>query len=48
MIALKRVRKDEVGGLMVIPDTNNDETQQKLVDRYPQTTNFPSDWVELQ
>ena len=27
MLPLKKVRKDEVGGLMVVPCTNNDKTQ---------------------
>lgn len=28
MVPLKRVRKSEVGGLMVVPNTNNDKVQE--------------------
>ena len=45
MVPLKRVRSDEVGGLMVVPQTNNKQTQQQLVDRYPGTRGYPSDWL---
>lgn len=47
MIPPKRVRKDEVGGLMVVPGSNNEEVQQYLIKRYPNVRLFPSDWVEL-
>ena len=29
MIPLRNVRKDEAGGLMVVPDSNNNESQKK-------------------
>jgi len=45
MVPLYRV--DEVGGLMVVPNTNNDRTQQELVQRYPSTQSNSSDWLEL-
>jgi hypothetical protein len=45
MIALRKV--DEVGGLMVIPDTNNDSVQEDLVERYPFTETIKDDWLEL-
>ena len=45
MIPLKRVRNNEVGGLMVVPNTNNDKTQKKLTERYPSSAVFPSDWL---
>lgn len=32
---------------MVVPYTNNDETQKQIVERYPQVQNYNSDWVEL-
>jgi ectoine hydroxylase-related dioxygenase (phytanoyl-CoA dioxygenase family) len=45
MIPLYKV--DEVGGLAVVPDTNNDRTQDELADRYPYTEGTNSDWLEL-
>lgn len=32
---------------MVVPKTNNNKTQQELIQRYPGTTHYKSDWVEL-
>jgi hypothetical protein len=45
MVPLYKV--DEVGGLMVVPNTNNDHVQEQLVDRYPYTESTNSDWLEL-
>jgi hypothetical protein len=45
MIPLKRVRNDEVGGLMVVPYTNNDKSQTEIIERYPQTTYSSGDWL---
>jgi hypothetical protein len=47
MIPLVDVRQDGVGGLQVVPCTNNDKTQQELADRYKVTGYNSSDWVEL-
>jgi ectoine hydroxylase-related dioxygenase (phytanoyl-CoA dioxygenase family) len=32
---------------MIVPNTNNDKTQEELAARYPNTTFHSSDWLEL-
>lgn len=45
MVPLKRVRANEVGGLMVVPQTNNDKTQKYLCSKYQYLMDSSSDWV---
>lgn len=47
MIPLVDVRADGVGGLQVVPRTNNLATQLELAERYPSTKHSRSDWLEL-
>lgn len=47
MIPLIEVSADNVGGLQVVPQTNNDATQDEIIKRYPWVKNGKSDWVEL-
>jgi hypothetical protein len=46
MLPLKRVRASEAGGLMVVPGTNNDLTQQQLRERYPHVEQVKGDWKD--
>ena len=45
MVPLKRVRQDEVGGLQVVPKSNQEEVLEKIIERYPQVTWSSSDWL---
>jgi len=45
MIPLIDVNKDGVGGLQVVPKTNNTETQAEIIQRYPWVKNDRSDWL---
>ena len=47
MVVLVDVVEEGVGGLQVVPNTNNDKTQEELVSRYEGTTFSKSDWLEL-
>ena len=45
MLPLVDVRVDGAGGLQVVPDTNNDKTQEALIERYPWVHHSNSDWL---
>ena len=47
MVPLVDVEKDGVGGLMVVPKTNNDQFQEELCERYKQVKGSRCDWVEF-
>lgn len=47
MVPLVDVRSDGVGGLQVVPNTNNDTVQDELASRYKVTGYNNSDWLEL-
>jgi ectoine hydroxylase-related dioxygenase (phytanoyl-CoA dioxygenase family) len=47
MIPLVDVRSDGVGGLQIVPRTNNDKTQEELANRYQSVRHSGSDWLEL-
>lgn len=47
MVPLVDVRSDGVGGLQVVPSTNNDTVQDELASRYKVTGYNNSDWLEL-
>ena len=45
MVPLIDVSADGAGGLQVVPNTNNDETQMKLTERYPGVKHSALDWL---
>lgn len=45
MIPLVDVQADGVGGLQVVPQTNNAETQAEIIQRYPWVKGHRTDWV---
>jgi hypothetical protein len=45
MVPLVDVRSDGVGGLQVVPRTNNDQTQSELASRYKVAALNDSDWL---
>ena len=47
MMPLKRVRRNEIGGLKVVPKSNSEEVLSKIIERYPQAQFNSSDWIEL-
>ena len=47
MIPLVDVKADGIGGLQVLPQTNNAAAQAELIQRYPWVKKNKSDWVEL-
>ena len=47
MVPLVDVRSDGVGGLQVVPNTNNDKVQEELSSRYKVAGYNNSDWLEL-
>ena len=47
MIPLVDVRANRIGGLQVVPQTNNAAAQAELIQRYPWVKINKSDWAEL-
>jgi hypothetical protein len=47
MVPLIDVKFDGVGGLQIVPSTNNDRVQEELTSRYQFVSFSKSDWVEL-
>lgn len=45
MVPLIDVHAEGAGGLQLVPNTNNDQTQNEICERYPWVKNSKSDWV---